>query len=213
MPIPMPESYAQYCKKFSSLTPMTMFNMRDIPINKPAGRYQVGDTNIPGTLKGKIELLYVLRSYPKQHDNSKYQLFVIAKSGVFTEEMTHSDRDEPIVFRNIFLRWFKSFSPWGCLVINPPEDSRQILFLSDVKYQEQVNGKFVSNTYDYRVKSKKEKITQHMLYITANELKAPMPVKYDENLYDAIKNGLSYIHLRNDNYVKWNNIDPYLPRY
>lgn len=211
----MPPSYKEYCKKFSSLLPTTMFNMRDIPANKGMVPVEYGDTNIPGTLKGKLELLYVLKSFPKQHDNSKYQLFVIAKKGIFCEEVTHSERDEPIVFRNIFLRWYKNFGPSGYLVINPPNDSRQIMFLSDVKYEEMVNGKRLSNTYNYLTLSEKEKekINCHFLFIKANELKAPMKVEYDENLYKALKYGCTYIHLRADNYVPWDNIKPYHPRY
>jgi len=215
MPIQMPPSYIEYCRKFSSLTPTTMFNIRDTPVNKPIAKYEYGDTNIPGTLKGKIDLMYVLKSFPKQHDNSKYQMFVISRHSILTEEVVHSERDEPIVFRNVFLRYFKHYSPYGGLITNLPDDSRQIIFLSDVKYQEQINRKFVSNTYNFLSKSDKEKasVTQHMIYVMAPELKEPMGIPYDENLYIALKNGQTYLHLRNDNYVEWKNIVPYHPRY
>lgn len=213
--IPMQPSYREYCKKFSSMLPVTMFNMRDIPANKYAGQYQFGDTNIPGTLKGKIELLYVLKSFPKQHDNSKYQLFVLAKKGIFVEEVAHSERDEPIVFRNIFLRWFKNFGPTRYLLINPPNDSRQIMILSEVRYEEVINGVVVSNSYDFNELSEveKKKIHEHYLFIKAKELARPMRVEFDPNLYKALKWGETYLHLRADNYVPWDMVKPYHPRY
>ena len=212
--IPQPINYIEYCKKNkSNLTPLTMFNMRDIPENTgPFNRLQFGDSNIPGTYKGQIELLYVLKSYPKLDDNSKYQLFFITKAGLLAEDLMHSNYDAPINFRTMFLRYIKGFGLYNCLAINRPK-TRMIDFLTNVRWEEVIDGVVKPNSYYFYDNEPKE-MKSHTIMIYANELTdKPIEVKFSKYLYEALRYNLTYLHLRADNYVDFSEIRPYHPRF
>lgn len=209
--IPQPKSYREYCKKFHTLTPMTMFNMREtesdnLPAKYP---YQVGDTNIPGTMKGRIELLYVLKSFPKPHDNSRYRVFVLARNGLYVEEITHAQVQEPIDFRSMFLKFVKPVGSTGTLIINKP-DSRLILFLKNYTWVEKINGKQYPNSFD---SSDMKDIKTHSVVIKSPDYKDPIETEVTPELLHALRTNRTYLHLRADNYVPFSGIIPYHPRY
>ena len=205
--ITMPESYVEYCQRHHGfMTPYTTYNMLDKP--KDDSRYYIwSDTNIPGVLKGRMELLWLLKSYPKRHDNRYFYLYAVSKQGIFVEENLHAMTDIPVKFHNIYMKFLHDFGHTCDIITNEP-DTRQIVFLYNVQYNEIIDGKHMPNSFDFRSHPDLECKT-HELSLKGENHDRPLIIPYDKNVYRALKHGGSYIHLRRDNYLPIEDFEPY----
>jgi hypothetical protein len=218
MPIKMPPNYIEYCKKYSKLTPWTMYRYHKKPESNSsdsfyyayADRVKIGT----GDPTAQLQLLYALRSYPKKNDNSKYTLYVLATDGIYTEEGGfHAQTNEPIRFCNTYLQKLSDFNYMKNLAVNTP-GTRMIKFIFNYKYQEKLNGKIMPNSFDFLYhKNEYPDIWEHSLIVIGDDMREPITIDYDETLYKAIKLGQTYLHLRSDNYIDFSLIDTYHPSF
>ena len=179
---------------------------------KKDDRYYIwSDTNIPGVLKGKMELLWILKSYPKRHDNRYFYLYAVSKQGIFIEEGLHAMTDVPVRFRSMYMRFFHDFGKTSDIITLEP-DTRQLIFLFDVEYTESIDGKNMPNTFDFREHPELEP-KSHELTLKASNQERPLIIPFDAHVYNALKKRASYIHVRRDNYIRIDEFEPYTTTY
>ena len=206
----MPPSYVEECKRLHTDPPYTMYLIHKMP-KGDNHYYEISDSWVPGTPRGRFKLLYALRSFPRRHKNDRYTLFLVTSYGIFVEEMTHAIYDEPIDFRTIYARFVHEFYS-GDIIINVP-GTRQLLPLYNVRYEEMIRDTVLPNSFYYYDHPEMEvKEDQHWLILYSSNHE-PVKIPFDGNLYKALRHGASYLHLRADNYIKWHNIKTWHPSF
>ena len=204
----MPENYVAESIRRQLPPPYTTYRLQNIP-EHDCGYYEVADTFVTGLAKGSFKLYYALKSFPSLTDNRKYVLYFVTSHGLFVEECTHSQWDEPIDFRNITARFVHQFG-LGDILINAP-DSRALLPLYDVHYDEHIDGVCKPNSFDFNEHPELANLP-HTLIIHSSEYD-DIELPYDANLYDALRYNHCYLHLRADNYTPLEALRLWTPSY
>lgn len=202
MTIRMPESYVTKCRNLSIVPPSTSYHIAKLDKGVPNSVYQITDTFIPGTPRGKFTVLYALKSFARQHDNRMYTVFFVTKQGVFKDEHIRTEFSEPIDFKTVYARYLFGFNN-DDVCINYP-GSRALMFLHNVQWSEVVNGVHYPNSYDFR--SEPIRTYGHHRIIIWSEDFPPVDIKWNPWVYDALKHGYPYLNLREDNYVPFNQL-------
>lgn len=182
--------------------PRTSYNISKLDQGVPNSVYQITDTFIPGTPRGKFTLLYALKSYARQHDNRMYTVFFVTHQGIFKDEHIRTEYSEPIDFRNVFARFLFGFSD-NSLCVNYP-GSRALLFLHNVRWEEVINGKHYPNSYDFN----RDPVPTHGIHriIVWSSDCPPVDIKWNPYVYEALRHNVPYLNLREDNYVPIGNV-------
>ena len=208
MTIKMPPSYIEITKLKHMLEPCTWYNISKIPTGVNP-YYHLADTKVPCAPRGSFKLMYALKSYPHNTDNSRYMIFFITTQGLYIDERQHAQYDEPIHMRNINARFLSKFGQ-GDLCVNMPH-KRNLLFIYDVTYDEIIGNKSYPNAFDYFSHKDDKELgnLKHQLVIHGhNILMKPVDITLDwhPDLYRALQHRQMYLHLREDNYINMRNI-------
>ena len=195
--VPMPPNYLAQLRK-TGTTPDTLFNYPEV-------RERSLDYNIlslymvDGTTHGKFRLNYMLKSYKRVTDNFEFGLFMITSDGIFQEVEMHYEYNVPFEFQTMVLQRVCNIDP-GMFITNLP-NTRKIIFLKDTRYTEIINGYAYPNTFYFEDgRFKKEDIKSHRLLIESSNYE-PIEIEWEENIYICLRNQVTYIHLRADQYV------------
>lgn len=197
--IDMPESYEKICRKMGILSG-TMYNL---PYKPEANTdwFEAADVALSDSYtKGTFYLYYVIRSFPRPTDSRRYNLLFVTKNGLFTSINSHSMLDEPVDFNNIYCKRLCDFGFKDMLTLKP--GTREVIILKHYRFTELLDGKGVPNTWNW--KDHKElwnQVRNHEIMVEADNFDEPIVCEFRPQMYAALKRGMPYLHLREDNYV------------
>ena len=203
--ISMPENYmSQMTKIKAGSTPDTLFNYPEIREKSLDFGRMLALYMVDGTVHGHFRLQYMLKSFKNNTDNFEFGLYMITNDGIFRETQMHLENNIPFEFQTMVLQRVCDITP-GMLITNIP-NTRKIIILNHVKYTELINDYAFPNTFYYEDEKHKFDVKSHYLLIESPDYPEPIKLDFFYSLYFALRNRLSYIHLREDQYVKLKDI-------
>ena len=200
--IEMPEDYMTNCKKKGILAE-TLYLLPEHP--KPRSTwYECANYTLHSIARGVFQLYYVIKSYAKPTDDSRYYLFFVTTKGIFTGCNSMCDKEGPVDFNVLRAKYFCDFNTNRLMTLKP--NTREVIILDNYRYTEMIDGKGYPNSFYWEEHPElHDTVKKHQLLVESDNYH-PILLDYYDELYYNLRMGSPYICLRADNYVDINNV-------